>query len=146
MGIVYEAEQVSLRRRVALKVLPFAAALDSRQLQRFKTEAQAAAQLHHSNIVPVFAVGSERGVHYYAMQFIDGRTLADLIRELRETAGLEPQADAGTEPTVAPALPPGAAPDTRPRAALSTEPAANDPARFRTAARLIAQAAQALEY
>ena len=76
MGIVYEAEQVSLRRRVALKVLPFAAALDPQQLRRFQTEAQAAAQLHHTNIVPVFSVGCERGVHYYAMQYIEGQTLA----------------------------------------------------------------------
>src|SRR5437899_6037756 len=83
MGVVYEADQISLRRRVALKVLPFAAALDGRQLQRFNTEAQAAAQLHHSNIVPVFAVGCEQGVHYYAMQFIEGQTLAQLIRDLR---------------------------------------------------------------
>src|SRR5262249_7674620 len=72
MGIVYEAVQISLGRRVALKVLPFAATLDPRQLQRFKNEAQAAAQLHHTNIVPVFGTGQERGVHYYAMQFIDG--------------------------------------------------------------------------
>src|SRR5262245_47470494 len=50
MGVVYEAEQVSLGRRVALKVLPFAAALDDRHLQRFKKEAQAAAHLHHSNV------------------------------------------------------------------------------------------------
>src|ERR671923_141097 len=83
MGVVYEAEQVSLGRRVALKVLPFAAALDERQLQRFKNEAQAAAQLHHTNIVPVHYVGTERGVHYYAMQFIDGRTVASLVEELR---------------------------------------------------------------
>ena len=47
MGVVYEAEQLSLNRRVALKVLPFAAALDARQLQRFKNEAQAAAHLQH---------------------------------------------------------------------------------------------------
>src|SRR5205807_663303 len=83
MGVVYEAEQMSLGRRIALKVLPFAAALDSRQLQRFKNEAQAAAHLHHPNIVPVHAVGCERGVHFYAMQFIEGQTLADLIHELR---------------------------------------------------------------
>ena len=67
MGIVYEAQQLSLDRRVALKVLPFAAAMDPRHLQRFKNEAQAAAHLHHTNIVPIFGVGCERGVHYYAM-------------------------------------------------------------------------------
>lgn len=81
MGVVYEAIQLSLGRRVALKVLPFASALDGRQLQRFKIEAQAAAQLHHSNIVPVYAVGCDRGVHYYAMQLIDGQSLADLLRQ-----------------------------------------------------------------
>src|SRR5262249_51251888 len=70
MGVVYEAEQVSLRRRVALKVLPLLAMLDPKQLQRFQNEAQAAAQLHHTNIVPVYFVGCERGVHYYAMQYI----------------------------------------------------------------------------
>ena len=86
MGIVYEAEQISLRRRVALKVLPFAATMDSRHLQRFHNEAQAAACLHHTNIVPVYFVGCERGVHFYAMQFIDGHPLSDLIRHLR---GLE---------------------------------------------------------
>src|SRR5262245_17918216 len=83
MGIVYEAEQLSLHRRVALKVLPFAAVTDPKQLQRFHVEAQAAAQLHHANIVPVHAVGCERGVHYYAMQFIEGETLARVIEELR---------------------------------------------------------------
>jgi serine/threonine protein kinase len=89
MGVVYEAEQISLRRRVALKVLPFAAAIDPRQLQRFKNEALAAAHLRHENIVPVHAVGSERGVHYYAMQFIEGQSLAALIAEQRGQAGVE---------------------------------------------------------
>jgi eukaryotic-like serine/threonine-protein kinase len=84
MGTVYEAEQLSLNRRVALKVLPMAAALDEKHLQRFKNEAQAAAQLHHTNIVPVYAVGCERSVHFYAMQLIDGQSLADVIGELRE--------------------------------------------------------------
>jgi len=83
MGVVYEAMQVSLGRRVALKVLPFAAVLDQRQLQRFKNEAQAAAGLHHPHIVPVFAVGCERGVHYYAMQFIEGQDLSAAIGQLR---------------------------------------------------------------
>ena len=83
MGVVYEAEQISLRRRVALKVLPFAAAIDARRLQRFKTEALAAAHVQHERIVPVHGVGCERGVHYYAMQFIDGQSLAALIGELR---------------------------------------------------------------
>ncbi len=86
MGVVYEAEQLSLGRRVALKVLPFASTLDAKQLQRFKNEAQSAAHLHHPNIVQVFATGCERGVHYYAMQLIDGHTLAAFIAELRAQA------------------------------------------------------------
>ena len=81
MGVVYEAVQRSLNRRVALKVLPFAAAMDPTQLRRFQTEALAAAQLHHTHIVPVYSVGCERGVHYYAMQFIEGQTLAQAIAE-----------------------------------------------------------------
>jgi serine/threonine protein kinase len=87
MGVVYEAVQLSLGRRVALKVLPLAGALDPRQLQRFRNEAQAAAQLHHTNIVPVYAVGCERSVHFYAMQFIDGQSLAQVIAELRKASG-----------------------------------------------------------
>ena len=83
MGVVYEAVQRSLNRRVALKVLPFAAAMDPTQLRRFQTEALAAAQLHHTHIVPVYSVGCERGVHYYAMQFIEGQTLAQAIAERR---------------------------------------------------------------
>jgi len=91
MGIVYEAEQRSLGGRVALKVLPFAAALDPRQLQRFKNEAQAAALLHHPHIVPVLDVGCEQGVYFYVMPFIEGQNLADVIRQLRQEAGLGDQ-------------------------------------------------------
>ena len=83
MGIVYEAEQLSLRRRVAVKVLPFAALLNQRQLQRFKNEAMAAAILKHPNIVSVFAVGQDRGIHYYAMELVEGMTLADVIARQR---------------------------------------------------------------
>lgn len=87
MGIVYEAIQLSLGRRVALKVLPFASGLDEIRLQRFRNEAHAAAALHHTNIVPVYAVGSDRGVHFYAMQLIDGSTLAELIDCMRTKNG-----------------------------------------------------------
>jgi len=83
MGVVYEAEQVSLGRRVAVKVLPESATADPRRLVRFRNEAEAAAQLHHSRIVPVYAVGHEQGLHYFAMQLIEGLTLADVVAELR---------------------------------------------------------------
>ena len=97
MGVVYEAQQISLGRRVALKVLPFAAAVDPKQRQRFQIEAQAAAQLHHPHIVPVFGVGCDEGVHYYAMQFVDGQSLAAVIRDLRSGDGATP---AWAEPSV----------------------------------------------
>ncbi len=83
MGIVFEAEQISLGRRVALKVLPVAGTMDHRQVQRFQLEAQAAALLQHSGIVPVYSVGWERGVPYYVMQYVDGCSLAEVIRMLR---------------------------------------------------------------
>ena len=85
MGVVYEAEQTSLGRRVALKVLPFVGILDAKQLQRFKNEARAAAALSHPHIVPVHFVGVERGVHFFAMQLIDGCSLAYVIDQLRRT-------------------------------------------------------------
>src|SRR5438445_5674660 len=92
MGVVYEAVQLSLGRRVAVKVLPFAATLDARHLQRFRNEAQAAAQLHHTNIVPVYAVGCERAVHYYAMQYIEGQTLEAVIDALASRGRESPDA------------------------------------------------------
>jgi tetratricopeptide (TPR) repeat protein len=167
MGLVYEAEQISLGRRVALKVLPFAAALDTRQLQRFKNEAHAAAQLHHTNIVPVYGVGQERGVHFYAMQFIEGQNLDILIQEQRRLCG---HAAATTEESARgrqeQSAPPGAidphvtgpyTPDEADRAApaptgtqalgaLSTDRSGKGLEYFRTVARLAVQAAQALEH
>ena len=83
MGIVFEAEQESLGRHVALKVLPSHALLNPRHLQRFLREARSAARLHHTNIVPVFGVGEGDGLHYYVMQFITGSGLHEVIDELR---------------------------------------------------------------
>jgi eukaryotic-like serine/threonine-protein kinase len=105
MGVVYQAEQLSLSRRVALKVLPMAGLLDERQLQRFKNEARAAASLHHPHIVPVFSVGSDKGVHYYAMQLIEGRTLDQFVRQLRGDENLQQSqlVEPVTPPTAAPA-------------------------------------------
>jgi serine/threonine protein kinase len=153
MGLVYEAEQVSLGRRVALKVLPFASTLDQRQLQRFKHEAQAAAHLHHTNIVPVYAVGTERGVHFYAMQFIDGHNIADVIRQLRELdAGQgkrtrkRRRGDDATGPYTPSADDRPASASTHAQAVLSTHRSQRDPAYIRSAVRLAQQAAEALEH
>lgn len=82
MGVVYEAEQISLGRRVALKVLPSQVAGDPRVLERFRREAKAAACLHHTNIVPVFEVGRDGEIAFYAMQFIQGQGLDQVIDEL----------------------------------------------------------------
>jgi serine/threonine protein kinase/Tfp pilus assembly protein PilF len=150
MGVVYEAEQISLCRRVALKVLPFAATMDPRHLGRFQNEAQAAACLHHTNIVPVFSVGCERGVHFYAMQFIDGQPLSDVIHQLRQAAKTGPVA--AQEPSTAHPLSPGepAAATPTVRAAGDATPLTGEDWRgrdfFRRAAQLGIQAAEALEH
>jgi serine/threonine protein kinase/WD40 repeat protein len=83
MGIVYEAEQEALGRHVALKILPISIGSDSQCLERFLREARSAARLHHTNIVPVFDIGERDGIHYYAMQFIQGQGLDEVIVELR---------------------------------------------------------------
>jgi serine/threonine protein kinase/Flp pilus assembly protein TadD len=161
MGIVYEAEQISLGRRVALKVLPFAAALDGKHLQRFKNEAAAAAHLHHTHIVPVYAVGYERGLHYYAMQFIEGKTLDAMIGELRDQTPTAPGEFALCLPDPEPPatvacpserrLPNGVPPvneaarHTREHPA-TTQRAARSSEFFQTVAKLGVQAAEALEY
>jgi tetratricopeptide (TPR) repeat protein len=90
MGVVFEAVQVSLGRRVAIKVLPFSAAIDPKQVRRFQVEVQAAAQLHHPHIVPVYSVGWEAGTHFYAMQLISGQPLAAIIAERQALAGMGP--------------------------------------------------------
>ena len=127
MGVVYEAVQVSLGRRVALKVLPNAAALDPRHLQRFEVEAHAAASLNHPHIVPVFATGSAGGIPYYAMQFIDGCDLAWVIRESRLSTLAATEAERPEPNTPTP---------------LSTQGASH----AREVARLAWQAAKALDH
>jgi hypothetical protein len=142
MGVVYEAEQLSLNRRVALKILPFAAALDPRQLQRFKNEALAAGNLHHEHIVPVYGVGCECGVHFYAMQYIDGLSLAAIIHELRRIAGRE--AADSQQPGSSLPTPAATGSATPPLAALTSEGSIRSPEFFHHVARLGAEAAEAL--
>jgi tetratricopeptide (TPR) repeat protein len=142
MGVVYEAEQMSLDRRVALKVLPFAATMDPRQLQRFQNEARAAAGLHHTNIVPVYGVGCERGIHFYAMQYIEGQSLADVIASLKASVGR--QTHDATTPYHGADAP--RSPETVPIARISTAHSTKDPSYFRTVAQLGIQAAEALDY
>ncbi len=83
MGVVFEAEQVSLGRRVALKALPQASQLDPRQFARFQLEARATARLEHPHIVPIHGVGEDDNLHYFTMQFIDGPGLGEVLNEVR---------------------------------------------------------------
>jgi serine/threonine protein kinase/Tfp pilus assembly protein PilF len=117
MGVVYEAVQESLGRRVALKVLPPGALGDARLVERFQREARAAARLHHTNIVPVFGVGEEGGTHYYVMQYIEGRPLHEVLaelRRLRDEAGRKPGPPAERQSPAAESAPGDAAPANGP--------------------------------
>ncbi len=94
MGIVYEAEQVSLGRRVAVKVLASTLLTNVKNRKRFAREARAAAGLHHTNIVPVFGVGEQGDVAYYVMQLIHGLGLDDVLKEIvnhRAASSLAPE-------------------------------------------------------
>ena len=81
MAEVYEGRDRLLARRVAIKVLLSQYARDQSFLLRFKREAQAAASLSHPNVVGVYDTGSEDGTHFIVMEFVDGRTLKDVIRQ-----------------------------------------------------------------
>jgi tetratricopeptide (TPR) repeat protein/tRNA A-37 threonylcarbamoyl transferase component Bud32 len=83
MGVVYEAEQVPMGRRVALKVLSTVVTSTREAVRRFQREARAAGRLHHTNIVPVHAMGQHAGFWYYAMELVHGRSLAMVIEEMR---------------------------------------------------------------
>ncbi|MCA9148490.1 MAG: serine/threonine protein kinase [Planctomycetales bacterium] len=142
MGIVYEAEQLSLGRRVALKVLPFASLLDKRHLARFQNEVRAAAMLKHPHIVSVYQSGCDRGVHYYAMELIEGRTLADpdpsltaprTVRPLHDSSGVTLTSNVRSDDS-----------ETVRLTSLLTQSTSNKEARYRTVAELGLQAADAL--
>jgi eukaryotic-like serine/threonine-protein kinase len=134
MGVVYEAVDRSLERRVALKVLPCGAAIDPRRLARFRVESHAAAGLNHPHIIPVYSVGSEAGVHYYAMQLIDGPTLEELIADLRRLRSSTARAEA-----------PGAAGDEG-TSSIASAISSDSTAFFRECARLGMEAAMALDH
>src|SRR5438067_1695208 len=152
MGVVYEARQVSLNRKVALKVLSGGLGLTPQAVQRFRLEAEAAAKLHHTNIVPVYATGEERGTHFYAMELIDGPSLDQVIRQLRQepsSAGSTPMAPAGGKraPDLARTGPyvessPGSGATT----GLCSSLIGSGGDYFDTVARMLAEVADALDY
>jgi serine/threonine protein kinase len=174
MGVVYEAEQVSLGRHVALKVLPAAGLMNATFLERFRREAKAAARLHHTNIVPVFGVGEANGVHFYAMQFINGQSLDQVLSDVRRlrkhpgtVAGVDDQPRTTSEDSVAQglltgqfALPLAGEPDkaqpptvtgqptppAQPWSATGLSAGGSEALYFRSVARVGLQAADALAY
>ena len=152
MGVVFEAEQESLGRRVAVKVLPRQVLLDEKHLKRFEREARIAAHLHHTNIVEVFGVGEQDGFHYYVMQYIDGVGMDAVIPRLAKLARQEEL----SQPPPAPApeaTPPAenSLPDAVSRRLLG-EGAGLDPgvrlgrSYWQSVARIGFQAASALDY
>jgi serine/threonine protein kinase len=148
MGIVYAAHQVSLNRPVALKVLSASLGLTAQGVQRFRREAEAAARLHHTNIVPVYGIGEQDGTHFYAMELIDGPSLDQVLDRLRE----EKQPPSAT--AIEPAQPP--APDLVATGPFVVTPGSGSssgssslqsgPSYFDAVARMTAEVADALAY
>jgi serine/threonine protein kinase/Tfp pilus assembly protein PilF len=146
MGVVYEARQISLKRRVALKVLPPGLGLSDRAVQRFEREAQAAAGLHHTNIVPVYATGEDRGSHYYAMELVEGQSMAQVLTDLRGEHS-NPLMDA-TVTQIGGSMPdaPSAEPSTTSDPTSLSDSSAGSRKWFDTVAKLLADVADALHY
>jgi tetratricopeptide (TPR) repeat protein len=145
MGVVYEAIQTSLGRRVALKVLGPSLGLTPRAVERFHREAAAAAKLHHTNIVPVYATGEQDSTHFDAMELIDGPSLDVVIRQMRAGPGpatrLELPADAAA---TGPYVPVNSTPPPTTLTSGSGKSSSGD--RFDRAAAMIADVADALHH
>ncbi|UCC32109.1 MAG: serine/threonine protein kinase, partial [Phycisphaerales bacterium] len=170
MGVVYEARQLSLNRKVALKVLSGSLGLTSKAVVRFRREAEAAAKLHHTNIVPIYATGEEDGTHFYTMELIKGPSLNVVIRELRRAerpgpplGGGKPELEAqatdtdkqDTPATDTTSLPPwlvetiaseSVPPGTSPSLGDSSTRLTTGGGYFDSIARLVAEVADALDY
>jgi len=157
MGVVYEAHQQSLGRRVALKTLPLAARGDSRLQARFMVEARAAARLHHTNIVPVFEVGEAGGISFIAMQFIDGLPLDEYVAKTRGSKSRSANrrsklksrstvARGATAPTLTDAIGGSANPANAAADRPNATPLAANREHFANVAQLGRQAAAALEH
>ncbi len=154
MGEVYEAEQISLHRKVALKVLPAMSSLDERALMRFRHEAQAVAILQHPHIVPIYSVGSEGNTHYFAMQFIEGKSLAEIVstwqRHGRSSSLIQPTQNDSTSKSEPAEIGSRQRSDAKDlptyRLSLINEHEEKENAIFRRVAELFAHAAEALQH
>ncbi|HYF51175.1 MAG TPA: protein kinase [Planctomycetota bacterium] len=100
MGIVYKARDPQLRRQVAIKVLLAGEGATDEDIKRFQREAQSTARLQHSNIVPIYAVGTHEGKPYFVMDFIEGKT----AKQLKEEGRISPRLALGIIEGVAEAL------------------------------------------
>jgi serine/threonine protein kinase len=142
MGVVYEARQVSLNRKVALKVLSGGLGLTAKAVQRFRREAEAAAKLHDTNIVPVYAIGEEGGTHFFAMELIAGPSLDLVLRQMRQpdgNAALSAMPDA-----TGPYIPTGGGSDAS--SGLHSSSLDSGSGYWDTLARMVVEVADALEY
>ncbi|MDZ4782794.1 MAG: protein kinase, partial [Planctomycetia bacterium] len=149
MGVVFEARQVSLDRLVALKVLRAGLGLTSQSVQRFRREAAAVARLHHTNIVPVYATGDQDGTHFYAMELVEGPSLDQVIRQVRgeRTAPLETEPSLGDSDLLdTAAYHDSHEKTTRSAPAWTSSSFSSNAQFFDTAARMIADVADALDY
>jgi serine/threonine protein kinase len=143
MGVVYEAIQTSLGRRVALKVLGPGLGLTVRAVDRFRREAAAAARLHHTNIVPIYATGEDDRTHFYAMELIAGPSLDAVIRQMRPGPDQDTRTDSPADAVVTgPYIPPHHSPP--PSGSDAGKGSSSD--RFDRAAALIADVADALHH
>jgi serine/threonine protein kinase len=152
MGIVYEAVQTSLGRRVALKVLAGGLGLTPNAVDRFRREATAAAKLHHTNIVPVYATGAEEGTHLYAMELIEGPSLDRVLKSLRAGSPVGERAEVMSSPVAGASYSPSQTigyvegPDPAEAGGLSVSALSSGGAYFDSAARMVAGVADALDY
>ncbi len=139
MGVVFLAEQLSLRRLVALKLLRAPLAQSYKTVERFRREAEIAARFHHPNIVSVYLVGEREGYCFFAMEYVEGVTLARLLVRLRET-GVEQLSEVDIQRTIGDFLGPQEkedVPPPEPQRPLSY---------FGAVARMIAEIADSLAY
>ncbi len=140
MGVVYQAVQLSLNRRVALKVLPFRAGVGVSAVERFHREARAAAKLRHPNIVTIHAEGAESHLCYFAMEMIEGENLDQIIKDMRAARSL------GTVP-VDPSIPSqDAEASAPPRPYCPLRDCVSEKEYFSNVARLVCEVADALHY
>ena len=142
MGVVYEAEQLSLARRVALKVLPAHVTLDERAVGRFEREAKAAARLRHPGIVEIYAVGEDAGTHFFAMELVEGTPLNIVIERMRKEGFDVLRASRPPTPSSHPSIAPAT---SRPTTTTSTTAAWNK-SYIETVVKLVASVADALDY